>query len=575
MARFLVGVWGWLTHARSTEPVRDRREGSRIGRACALIACGVLVSGAAAQRPEYTGVREVAGGEPASIQDFAADLALRTALIDLRMQESPGPEDYRLAARAIEIALSLDPTDADIARRWAEAALPVGDPVLLREATEALVRLDPEDTVAQLRLIAGRIASQQTVEGRLRLYDRFLGEGGARLDASVRSRLALDAALLYRELGDVNKFAETLVLSSQLDGTNKEAATLATTYYARELDDPVDLMRLQMQLLRADPIDPNIRFSISKLLATEGAIGQSLRAYAWGKALLDSAGVTSPLQDVEQLSLQWQAQGAQHVLEEVEKRLASLQDQAEIRYEIDIQNDVPDSELVPPEDVHLDPLYEKMRTLAGLAAGDDEMVQTGLDELERIARLEARVLEETNQRAPTPELAAEIRSALAVRADLNFMRAIANTELDAFERDLTQYRLADREWQTFITPLRPWLLFRRGDTAAALNEVERLGDLGEVTDLLRALIYESQGRSNDAIAIYRQILSRSTQRRFSSIDIGILSYKASHNLALALEDRGRTDEAHRQWESIVKQHPEYTPAKAQLERIRRNSSLTS
>lgn len=113
----------------------------------------------------------------------------------------------------------------------ASAAFGTGDPGLLAKATARVVLLDPSDTVAQ-RLITARIAARQTAEERLEVYERMLGPRGASIDPTVRSRLALDAALIERERGELDRFLRYLTLATDLDRTNKEAHHLATSYFA-------------------------------------------------------------------------------------------------------------------------------------------------------------------------------------------------------------------------------------------------------------------------------------------------------------------------------------------------------
>jgi len=61
------------------------------------------------------------------------------------------------------------------------------------EHTRALLLEDPTDTVAQLRFITASITrDHQTAEARLASYDRYVSS--TKIDASIRSRLALDAA---------------------------------------------------------------------------------------------------------------------------------------------------------------------------------------------------------------------------------------------------------------------------------------------------------------------------------------------------------------------------------------------
>lgn len=166
----------------------------------------------------------------ASDQDLTKELVareiVRTALIDLRSQQMPGPGDYAVASAMLEIARSLTPDDTNLLRRLIESERAAGNETRVMQHTRELVRLDPSDTVAQLRLLSWNASQKQTVEERLAVYERYLGPEGQKAisDPAVRSRLALDAALLQRELGNEKDFVRLLSLATSLDSSNKEAA---------------------------------------------------------------------------------------------------------------------------------------------------------------------------------------------------------------------------------------------------------------------------------------------------------------------------------------------------------------
>jgi hypothetical protein len=126
----------------------------------------------------------------------ATDHASRAVLVDLRLGDAPTPDDYELAARLFAIVAELAPADAELARLETAARSGRATRACSSDATARVVSLDPRDTVAQLRLITARIGKKQTVEERLALYERLTGPRGAALDPTIRSRLALDAALI-------------------------------------------------------------------------------------------------------------------------------------------------------------------------------------------------------------------------------------------------------------------------------------------------------------------------------------------------------------------------------------------
>jgi tetratricopeptide (TPR) repeat protein/GT2 family glycosyltransferase len=96
-------------------------------------------------------------------------------------------------------------------------------------------------------------------------------------------------------------------------------------------------------------------------------------------------------------------------------------------------------------------------------------------------------------------------------------------------------------WQTCekglaLYPDDPELLFRRAKLAHDASKLEVARDA------------------------YRQVLRNGCERHFTSIDTGVLGYKARHNLALVYQDMGREDLAELQWRIALEDVPRFRPA---------------
>lgn len=427
-------------------------------------------------------------------------------LIELQRVESPGPSDHRLAYRMLELVHPLAPDDEERARRMVEAAWGAGDGDLLDEATKRLIRLAPDDTVAQLRLITAGIEKLQTIDERLAVYDRFLGDGGARIDVSIRSRLALDAALLHRERGDLDAFADALTMAVELDETNKEACSLAVTYFAAHVNDPVGLFRLQLRLLRADPLDPNVHFRVASVLAAEGALEQASRFHANGRSILAAAGALSPQQEAEQMSIGWAMVGPSQVVDRLTADLNAERARADAKYQADLANDVPPSQLVPASSVHLDPSVEKIRLLAALSDLDDASVQASLAEFELMAQLASDRLQAPEARASDQARELAVNSYLRAFADLQLMRGIAGLPLDALTPQATALYAARAEWAAQVRLLNAWKAFRENDPAQAESLCQGLPATDPLVRMLRGLIAERQDRLGDALALFQDMV---------------------------------------------------------------------
>ncbi len=480
-------------------------------------------------------MRPASGGDD-PVASAAAEHATRAALLDLRLPASPTPEDYEIAARLLGIIAELTPDDADLARLRTAAAFNAGDPDLLAEATARIVALDPSDTVAQLRLITARIASKQTAEDRLAVYDRLLGPRGVSIAPTVRSRLALDAALIERERGDLDGFLRLLTLATDLDRTNKEAQHLAVNYYAEYAGDDPDslagLLELQLNLMWADPIDPNVHFAISRQLAVEGAMREAMRFYSNGVAILSRAGLLEPRHKVEQLAMRWLLEGPRVVLDTIERELKLARDNARLKYERDLQRDVPDRLLVPPEEVFLDPLYEKMRIIAAMDAQDKQALLTGLHELDRYVQHKFKEVQEATKLDDPKKRAQAFRDFAATLVSIQFMRALANIEMDKVMATVPQLPkvIGQEEWDRIRKPLEAWIALRSGDLEKTHAYLDEIGTRSSIMRVCKAELLAKEGKDKEAAAEYEFIL-----RNESFVPYGAWARSR------AMELTGRTD----------------------------------
>ena len=442
----------------------------------------------------------------------AADHASRAVLIDLRLNPSPTPEDYEIATRLFAILGELTPGDADLARLETASAFGTGDPALLEHATARVVALDPSDTVAQLRLISARIGKKQTAGERIAMYDRLLGPRGTALDPTIRSRLALDAALIHREAGDLDSFLRMLTLATDLDRTNKEAHHLAVSYYAEFSDgDPAglaDLLELQLRLMYADPIDPNIHFGIARLLAVEGATVEAQRFYGNGISILSRAGLLEPRHRVESLALRWLVEGPRVVLDQIDRELRLLRDNARIVYERDKQRDLPDRLLTPPEEAFLDPLYEQIRIIAAMDAQDSEALATGLREIDAYARHQFEEVQEATKLDDQQTRATAFKAFGKSLISLQFMRALANVEHQALAAQIPQLPryIGEAEWNRLKKPLEAWVALRAGNTERAREILEEIGTPDSIMRVCKAELLAAEGDNVGAAQEFENIM---------------------------------------------------------------------
>jgi O-antigen biosynthesis protein len=80
----------------------------------------------------------------------------------------------------------------------------------------------------------------------------------------------------------------------------------------------------------------------------------------------------------------------------------------------------------------------------------------------------------------------------------------------------------------------------------------------------QGLLAQAMGCSEEAEEAYRGALANRGERHFSSVDPGVLGYKARHNLALVYRELGQEDLAELQWRHIVAEAPAFREGQQSL-----------
>lgn len=455
-----------------------------------------------AARPSAASAARVDAYADWSSDRHAAAEVARFAMLDLRTRATPEPADYRIAIRLLEIAETLSPGDPQLPRKRVAAAWAAGDDEALLDATRRVVQLDPADTVAQLRLITARIAAMQTAEERLTAYDRFLGPQGARLDASIRSRLALDAALLLRERADEAGFVARLKDAVALDGTNKDAALLAYTYYADKVNSARGRVELLANLLYADPLDAKTIYSLSDELAHGGAYVAARRFFNLATDLEGANGVRPDVrQVVASIVLDWRADGAQGALEFMNRQIATERAEATRASRSDF---LTGSSVVDPSDVRLALPFEEVRLAAAIALKDDAAVRLSMNDYAKTVRQQSSILLDPTRRGDMDANEAQT-TANIIEASLHVWRLFSGIDADK----------AAAEAPDFLTKLDPndpsrvaieaWLALRAGDHVRSVAILDASPDAVEWGDIARAEIARQAGDTALAGRLYRRV----------------------------------------------------------------------
>ncbi len=436
---------------------------------------------------------------------LASDAVETVAGLDLSLNEPVTPEDYELAMYLLAMATDLDPSDTDLARSLVEAAWLAGDQEAVIRATRMIVRNDPRDTVAQLRLISSIINRQQTAEGRVKAYERFLGPEGESIDPAVRSRLMLDLALLERERGNDTEFLVALRKSAKLDPSHKAAQSLVAQQYSHQIKDAATRMRLQIRVLNSDPLDPHVHLSIARMCAAEGAtdaawrfLNNAIRIYK------TDVGRVPPLLQEQQLSLLWQYEGPDAIIEELNPSLADERATLKARIESRLAASEPIDDLQRPEEIRYDRGIDQIRLLAAFSLGDQETVDSVLIDLRNgLNAFYEEAQERMKQRgANRMQILTEY---LKEVVGYQTMRAIVGIEQKVIETDMKRIIQNAPELEPFFQPFEPFSRFAGGEYEIAKKQATDTLARSGPRDLIIAISSERLGQTDEAIEIYTQL----------------------------------------------------------------------
>lgn len=179
------------------------------------------------------------------------------------------------------VATELDPASESAWRRLLEVstALEADLPEAVgarRSAIEALVKLDPDDSVMRLRLLLDRIEERPTAQARVAAYEILLSpENLKRLGNKAGSRLAFDLALLQQRIGNLDAAAQRIAQAVGLDPSFPQAADMAAGLFRSVVPTPIDEAELLAIAFTASPGDDVIAKSLADLTLAAGAYGHA------------------------------------------------------------------------------------------------------------------------------------------------------------------------------------------------------------------------------------------------------------------------------------------------------------
>jgi hypothetical protein len=436
---------------------------------------------------------------------FIAKEIVRLALMDLRAIARPSPDDYQAALVLLGLAHDLDPKNTEIIRRQIEAAFNSGNQDAVIEHTRALLLEDPSDTVAQLRFISASISRQhQTAEARLGAYERYITS--TKLDPSIRSRLALDAALLLRERGDEAGFNQKLIQSLQLDSTHKEAAALAVTVFtSRFPNDDVGKLDLLVNLLKADPVDPNIHLSIARILAGAGAYKTASRFHTNALTISSQLGTTTDQSIAENRVLKWYTDGPAAVVQAMAEALAGERDAAarELKRLVDAHK--PTESAKKPEDIRPSSQLQALSILAADAAGDRASVTGQMKDFTERTKDLLTQLANPKQRGAGVSDSEAVQTSRQAMVQLNTLRLWVNVDAEKYNQDKESVEGIRKDFPQAATIMDALWAVRSGKPQEAIDACRDLQN-ERAARVATGMAYEALEKPDKAIEVYRGLV---------------------------------------------------------------------
>jgi tetratricopeptide (TPR) repeat protein len=253
---------------------------------------------------------------PIDIEHDLAGVLVRNATQLLR---SPA-----LVVQAIEVALILAqeateiaPDDVDAWHFLLSVAMLAERDDIVKKAIDQLVDLDRSNDAVLLRKMRTEVEATQTAADRAARYEQIITRRD--LPATVRSRLALDLAILERRRGRTESFATWLAESVALDPSFTAAAALAAGYFRLHVDDPVGAGELLLNQFLANPTDISAQILAANYFLDHGAYAAADRFYSIAKRSYEALAVVStPGELIADLAIaRWGSGNADGALSEI------------------------------------------------------------------------------------------------------------------------------------------------------------------------------------------------------------------------------------------------------------------
>jgi tetratricopeptide (TPR) repeat protein len=226
--------------------------------------------------------------DTASTEQMLADQLDAMAWMIFGREGEPRPDQLERAKVLLDMAAELAPDDEGMWQLRAALARAMQDQPMLIDSLRNYLRLEKHDDAAQLDMIKAMLSGVESLDNYLESLEKLLrAESADQLSAPLRSRLATLAAQAAQEIGDSSRSAAWLGYAVKLDPVNPEAAGMVYQLVLDREGTPRQQGTALINLLRANPVDPNVRIGLANLLMQQAVYAQAADQFNVAMGLAD------------------------------------------------------------------------------------------------------------------------------------------------------------------------------------------------------------------------------------------------------------------------------------------------
>ncbi|MEN0020867.1 MAG: hypothetical protein AAF747_08300, partial [Planctomycetota bacterium] len=289
--------------------------------------------------------------------------------------------------------------------------------------------------------------------------------------------------------------------SLRLDATNRDAASLIWSDFGMDDPDPVRRMEFLTYLLYADPMRPATHLAIAEELIIAGSPLDASRFFNLGWILTPLREGTRSQSLIERaLVIEWYQNGPEAVLEQMQSQLDGQRARA-VALREQAQENLENLDLYPkPDEVLLDPGYERVRLGAAIISGDIETVIASGSDLFKGIRLFSEQMED--QRNWPPGATAEQMDYLVAEraAQTLAFQAWGSTSPDILRQQLPVVEPVLGPDYPAIVAMKAQIASGEGRFDEALEMFDSVRDTQLIADIGAATALRGLGRVDDARA---------------------------------------------------------------------------